>query len=353
MDSESLLPMVAYSPTLALGAGLVGVLLFAVLLWPHHGLLARGSRFRRANARVLAEDALKHFCKCEMERRGPTLASIAGALQVTLNHTTDVVEYLQSRKLVVSREGELELTAEGRRYGMDIIRAHRLWERHLADQTGLAEAEWHGAAERKEHGITREQADALAASLGHPTHDPHGDPIPTAEGEIVPAGGRSLAAMKSGQTVRITHIEDEPEAVYAQLVADGLYIGQMIRVAEVTPDRVSFWAEGEEHRLAPVIAANVTVAPVKETVAAAMPAGPGLHTLSPGKEATVQAISPLCRGPERRRFLDLGILPGARVRAEMRSPGGDPTAYRIRDSLIALRQEQARMILLKPDSLAA
>lgn len=353
IDAISLPPMAAYSPALALGLGLLACLLLALALWPSGGLLARWSRFRRGSDRVLAEDALKHLCKYEMERRQPTLASIAGALQVTLNHAADVVEHLQTRKLVVSREGELELTPEGRGYGMNIIRAHRLWERHLADQTGLAEAEWHGAAERKEHRLTREQADALAASLGHPTHDPHGDPIPTAEGEIVATGGRSLAAMRSGHSVRITHIEDEPEAVYAQLVADGLYVGQTLRVAEVKSDRVSFWAEGEEHRLAPVIAANVTVAPVEEPVVADVPVGPGLHTLPAGREAVVQAISPLCRGPERRRFLDLGILPGARIRAEMRSPGGDPTAYRVRDSLIALRQEQARLILLRPDSLAA
>ncbi|MCP5524280.1 MAG: FeoA domain-containing protein [Verrucomicrobiales bacterium] len=349
----SLLPAAAYSPALALGVGVVVALLSVVAFWPHTGLIARWTRFRRANARVLAEDALKHLCKCELEERVPTLASIAGALQISLNHTADVVEYLQSHRLIASREGEFELTAEGRNYGMNIIRAHRLWERHLADQTGLAEAEWHGAAERKEHRLTPEQADALSASLGHPTHDPHGDPIPTAEGEIAPAGGRSLAAMKPGQAVRITHIEDEPEAVYAQLVADGLHVGQVLRVSQVEPDRVSFWSEGEERRLAPVIAANVTVAPVESTLAEEHPGGRGLHTLAPGEAGVVQSLSPLCRGPERRRFLDLGILPGTRVQAEMRSPGGDPTAYRIRDSLIALRQEQARLILLSPESEAA
>lgn len=350
---QKLVPVAAYSPALALAAGLGLTLVLVIALWPNAGLIARWSRFRRANARVLAEDALKHLCKCELEQRSPTLASIAGALQITLNHTADVVEYLQSRRLIGSRDGDFELTAEGRNYGMNIIRAHRLWERHLADQTGLAEAEWHGAAERKEHRLTPEQADALAASLGHPTHDPHGDPIPTPEGEIAPAGGRSLAAMKPGQAVRITHIEDEPEAVYAQLVADGLHVGQVLRISEVEPDRVAFWADGEERRLAPVIAANVTVAPVAAALAVDTRSGRGLDTLAAGEAGVVQSLSPLCRGPERRRFLDLGILPGTRVRAEMRSPAGDPTAYRIRDSLIALRREQARLILLAPESQAA
>jgi Fe2+ transport system protein FeoA len=58
----------------------------------------------------------------------------------------------------------------------------------------------------------------------------------------------------------------------------------------------------------------------------------------------VLSISRACRGAERRRFLDLGLVPGTVVTAEMRSPAGDPTAYRIRDALIALRESQARHV---------
>ena len=69
-----------------------------------------------------------------------------------------------------------------------------------------------------------------------------------------------------------------------------------------------------------------------------------LSGLDLGEQGTVVAISPALRGPERRRMLDLGLLPGTVVTAEIRSPGGDPTGYRIRGAVIALRQEQADQI---------
>jgi DtxR family Mn-dependent transcriptional regulator len=73
-----------------------------------------------------------------------------------------------------------------------------------------------------------------------------------------------------------------------------------------------------------------------------------LAALKPGQQGVVMRLSPQCRGPERRRLLDLGILPGTVITAEMVSPGGDPTAYRIRGALIALRREQARLIYIRP-----
>ena len=69
-----------------------------------------------------------------------------------------------------------------------------------------------------------------------------------------------------------------------------------------------------------------------------------LADLQPGQKGRVITISPACQGLERRRFMDLGILPNTIIAAEMTSPSGDPTAYRIRGSLIALRREQASFI---------
>ena len=75
--------------------------------------------------------------------------------------------------------------------------------------------------------------------------------------------------------------------------------------------------------------------------------GQPLSTLEPGQKATVLSLTHSSRGSERRRFMDLGILPGTLILAERRSPSGDPTAYRIRDALIALRSEQAEKIRVK------
>lgn len=78
-----------------------------------------------------------------------------------------------------------------------------------------------------------------------------------------------------------------------------------------------------------------------------------LSDLTRGERGQVVEISSQCRGLERRRLLDLGFLPGAELKVELTSPGGDPVAYRIRGALIALRKEQADLIQIRPLGQAA
>jgi len=94
--------------------------------------------------------------------------------------------------------------------------------------------------------------------------------------------------------------------------------------------------------LAPVVASNVSVMPIVAPVPEE--AFERLSSLDLGQEARVTGLSALCRGVERRRLLDLGVVPGTVVSAELRSPGGDPTAYRIRGAMIALRRVQADLV---------
>ncbi|MEE9562004.1 MAG: FeoA domain-containing protein, partial [Thermoanaerobaculia bacterium] len=221
-----------------------------------------------------------------------------------------------------------------------------LWERYLSDETGLDPAAWHDDAELREHTISAEEAELLAARMGHPRYDPHGDPIPTAGGEIAPPQGRPLTELPPGELAEIVHVEDEPPAVYAQLVAEGLHPGMRVRVNEVSPQRIRFEADAQEHVLAPILAANLSVLPLPREERMEGPFE-RLSGLDLGEQGTVVAISPALRGPERRRMLDLGLLPGTVVTAEIRSPGGDPTGYRIRGAVIALRQEQADQIQIE------
>lgn len=338
-----------YDPLTALIAGTLLLAAFLAILWPKRGLLARWQQTARVNERVRTEDALKHIHKCEMHGRRPTLESLAGALRLSTDDAADLLGHMQALGLVQPASGDYALTPEGRDAALHIIRAHRLWERYLAEKTGFGEQEWHGQAERLEHDLQPEQVEALAAQLGNPTHDPHGDPIPDAAGNYIYHGGRPLSALPVDTPARIVHIEDEPETVYAQLVAEGLYPGMDVRLLEVSPTRVRFWANGDEHLLAPLMASNVSVVPVEVPVptngaADAVEPDDTLAALRPGQQGQVVDISPRCRGAERRRMMDLGILPGAVITAELVSPSGDPTAYRIRGAMIALRREQAQLI---------
>jgi DtxR family Mn-dependent transcriptional regulator len=320
------------------GAGLL-------VFWPERGLYWRWQRARETTERVLIEDALKHIHESEMEGRRATLQSLAGALQVTADRVSSLLSQMEARGLLRVEDGHYHLTPQGRDYALHVIRAHRLWERYLAEYSGYAVDEWHDQAHRQEHLLSPEEVEALALRLNNPTHDPHGDPIPGSDGKMVVPQGRALTSLEADQAARIVHLEDEPPALYAQLVAQGLHPGMEVRLLEKSPQRVRFWADGDEQVLAPIVAANVSVVPLPGLeIHVEQSDVEHLSDLKPGESAVVVGLSPTCRGSERRRFLDLGILPGTAVEAEMISPSGDPTAYRVRGALLALRREQAEYI---------
>ena len=233
---------------------LIAVLL-ALVFWPGSGLFARWRRARRLDERVLIEDALKHLYGARLRQRKPTLQSLAGAANISADRAARLVERLTELELVELHNGDIRLTSEGETYALNVLRAHRLWERYLAEKTGFAESEWHERAYWAEHTLSEDDLAALSSQLGHPMHDPHGDPIPTAEGDLVYHGGKPLNGMAPDKPLQIVHLEDEPEAVYAQLMAESLYPG--MRLVLVTP-RAALWRTARSTAGA-IAAANVSV----------------------------------------------------------------------------------------------
>ena len=274
----------------------------------------------------------------------PPCRVLPGLCNSDLIGAADLLANMETEDLVTFAEGGLHLTAGGRIAALHIIRAHRLWEQHLAEETGVGELQWHEQAERQEHLLSPAEADALAARLGHPTHDPHGDPIPEVDGELLRENDQPLTSLEVDRPACIVHLEDEPETIFAQLVAQKLHPGMHVRVLERTPQRIRFWADGDEHVLAPILAENISVMPLSQEEPAEEDVGEPLSMLKPGERGQVISITRSLRGVERRRLVDLGILPGTIVTVEMTSPSGDPTAYRIREAAIALRREQASLI---------
>lgn len=319
----------------------------AVLFWPQGGLWQRWRGLRQRAQHAMLEDALKHVLDFQQRRIPVTVESLSGVLKVRRNHVVALMHQLEADGLIRFHQFAIQLTPRGAETAFHVVRAHRLWETHLAQETGYGETEWHHHAERQEHRLTAAEVDELAARLGNPVYDPHGDPIPNGAGNHTTPRGEPLTQAQPGHLYRIVHVEDEPTVVYAQLVAEGLHPGVTLTILDRNDRRIRFLAEGEEHHLAPLLAANLTVeALVPEALAAEIPLL-SLDQLHPNEQARVVALSRACRGQERRRLMDLGILPGAAIEVEMHSPLNDPTAYRVRDTLIALRREQARMIQIE------
>lgn len=325
------------------------LILLLVIIYPKIGSWAARKNLNASNERIYVEDALKHLYDCEYKNINCTVQSVAGNLNISYDKASKVAERLESLGLIITGE-LLRLTTNGRTYALRIIRVHRLWERYLADETSIPENEWHLHAELKEHEISVDEAEALAAQLGNPIYDPHGDPIPTVFGELPEKKWTPLSSLRSGEAARIVHIEDEPHTVYAQLVAEGLYPGMHVKMIETSSERIKFEANGEEVVIAPLFAGNISIVPHSkfETVPEKYKT---LLELKRGEEAEVIGLSKACRGTQRRRLMDLGVVPGSKISNEFISTWGDPIAYKICGATIGLRRKQAQQIFIKSNEI--
>lgn len=325
----------------------LAILLLIYIFIPRIGLLALYADWRGARQREKVEDALKHLLDREQQGRHASPESLAGTLDLRRVKTTALIASMESQGLIESRGSELHLTIEGERWAIHIVRAHRLWERYLADEARMPLEKVHGEAHRREHRLTHAQLDELDAALGHPSHDPHGDPIPTRDGKIPMDETTPLTAWQADHPARIVHLEDEPAIAYQQILAAGLRLGQTIRILEITPQRYVISDGENEYRLAPAVAANVHIAPLPKGTL--LPSGTiALSELKHDQRAEIVTLDEAVQGFTRRRFLDLGLTPGTEIYPELKNFFGDPRGYRVRGTLIALRKDQAAQIWVKP-----
>src|SRR5262245_13013813 len=140
---------------------LLAIATFAgVLLWWR--LQEPGRQRRRL------EDALKHLFEQEYRGRHGSISSLSGALHLADSAVIQLVGRMPAQGLVVASGQEFQLTPDGERLALQIVRAHRLLERYFADEARLPLRDVHAAAERREHSLSPVEADRLSASLGHP-----------------------------------------------------------------------------------------------------------------------------------------------------------------------------------------
>jgi DtxR family Mn-dependent transcriptional regulator len=141
----------------------------------------------------------------------------------------------------------------------------------------------------------------------------------------------------------IVHLGDEPREVFEVLNRAGLSPNMPVRVLEKESGEVRFEASGEVHSVPAVVARSITVEALPGAELEEQGGGT-LDQAGEGETVRVLGIHSGLQGPQRRRLLDLGLVPGTLVEPELVGPGGDPVAYRIRGALIALRKDQSRWI---------
>ena len=326
----------------------ISLLLFFVFR-PKKGIYFLLKKAYRQKDKTIMEDILKYLYHNQMSNNSITTNDLTNAFDFSNSILLENLKKMMENELLVLDKDSYKLTSKGNGYALQIIRAHRLWEKYLSEKTGFQKEEWHNRAEQKEHDLSAHEMERLSNLLGNPKFDPHGDPIPTNKGEIANRKGVPLTSLKENAAGKIIHIEDEPDIIYKQILAENIHLYSTIRIIENNSNRIVFHSEGEQFILAPIVAGNITVSLLeKEQINEENIAR--LSSLKLNEKAMVVGLSKECRGENRRRLLDLGFVKGATIAIDLLNPLGDPKAYLIKGSAIALRENQVSKILIKKNN---
>jgi len=159
---------------------------------------------------------------------------LAERLRTKASSVTDMLKKLAEKKLVKHEPYYgVKLTAKGGAIALQLVRRHRLWETFLVDRLGFGWDEVHEVAEQMEHVASEKLIDKLDAYLGHPSFDPHGDPIPDSHGRIRARRTKRLSTCSHGETVRIAAVSETTDGLLRLLDSKGLRIGSVLSVQEV------------------------------------------------------------------------------------------------------------------------
>jgi DtxR family Mn-dependent transcriptional regulator len=183
------------------------------------------------------EDYAKAIYALQVECEGAvTNNALAVRLGVSAASASNMVKKLHGLGLVehLPYRG-VELTVAGRRVALEVLRHHRLLELYLAESLGVPWDRVHDEAEVLEHHISEELEELIAKALGNPTHDPHGDPIPTRELEMIEEPARTLDSLEPGQSGRFTRISDHDPEMLRYLAERGIAPGDDFEVVDKQP----------------------------------------------------------------------------------------------------------------------
>jgi DtxR family Mn-dependent transcriptional regulator len=159
------------------------------------------------------------------------MGQVATALGVTPGTATTMVKALAESGLAEYEPySGVRLTKAGDKLAALVLRRHRLVELFLVQVMGMSWDEVHDEAEQLEHVVSERLIERIDEMLGRPTHDPHGDPIPSADGAIAPLPHDSLLTCPVGPTLKVTRITDQDPAFLRFIESNGLKPGERIEV---------------------------------------------------------------------------------------------------------------------------
>lgn len=200
----------------------------------------------------VVEDYLKTIFALSTSGEAVTTSAVAGQLGVAAASVSAMLKRLEANDLVHrSNDHRIGLTEHGERHALGIVRRHRLVEVFLAEVLGVPWDEVHAEAEVLEHAVSARLEERIDALLGHPTRDPHGDPIPPSSGQHVEDWGSPLAAAPAGSRFLVQRVSDRDSAMLRHLAELGARPGAVLNVIKWEPFGGPLWVEidGRRHPL--------------------------------------------------------------------------------------------------------
>jgi DtxR family Mn-dependent transcriptional regulator len=222
------------------------------------------------SAETETSHAVQDYAKAiySLSRRGEqpvATSALADRLHVSAASASAMAKRLAELGLVRHEPYHgVRLTDSGEKLALEVIRHHRLIELYLSEALGMPWDRVHEEAEKLEHAISPELSELIAAKLGNPTHDPHGDPIPTANGEIDEVPTRSLAELGPGDRGRFTRVSDSNPDMLRYLSERGIAPGDELECVGREPfgGPLTVLANGREHPLGDLLTRAMRVEPV-------------------------------------------------------------------------------------------
>jgi DtxR family Mn-dependent transcriptional regulator len=229
------------------------------------------SGFRRDPAAANSE-AVEDYAKAIhtlAERGGGPVqtTALAERLGVSPGSVTAMLKRMVAMGLVSHEPYHgVTLTEAGERVALEVIRHHRLIESYLADALGMPWDRVHDEAEILEHYISEELEERLAAALGDPSHDPHGDPIPDRDLALAADEGAPLATLEPGASGIFSRVSDSDPEMLRYLADRGIRPGAFVRVRERQPFGGPVFIEvgGAEHAIGGELAARMLISAAPE-----------------------------------------------------------------------------------------
>jgi DtxR family Mn-dependent transcriptional regulator len=182
-----------------------------------------------------AEDYLKEIYKLQLEGGRATTSALAERIGVAPPSATAMLKKLSVLGLVDHEPYRgVTLTTAGEKAAVEIVRHHRLLEQYLSETLGVPIEEVHSEADRLEHALSEQLEARIDESLGYPTHDPHGDPIPDAKLKVSPSMLRPLSELTPGESTTIRRVPDDTDLL-RYLSELGLLPGAEVVLVRIAP----------------------------------------------------------------------------------------------------------------------